>query len=254
LKKKNKKIKTNFSVKGFVNAKIKARGPVLYYLQNFDDIYDIYSVYWKVEYNGKIFLVDTGIKDIDYINKSTRGEHKWERTDDINKFEKVDYIFPTHLHYDHCSGIFDYSDAKIILTDRTYKNLFDKKYEFLYKENIYNSKILKKVKECENEKFNITGDGKELVKGVNIHWVGGHTPCSQVIIFESNFNYKDKDFKGVLFAGDIVFTCKNLSEKIPGCLCYNLLDFYSFYDTFKKSELMIVPGHDDGMVEVLNNL
>ncbi len=252
--KKNKKAKTSFSIEGFVNAKVKARGPILYYLRDFDVLYDIYSIYWKVEYNGKIFLVDTGIKDIDYINISTKGGHKWERTDDIKKFEKVDYIFPTHLHYDHCSGIFDYDEAKIILTDETYKNLFEEKYNFLYKENIYNSKILEKVKECNGDRFIIIGDGKEIIKGVSTHWVGGHTPCSQAIIFESDFNYKDKDFKGFLFAGDIIFTNKNISEKIPGGLFYNLLDFYSFYDKFKESGFMIVPGHDGEAVKILNNL
>lgn len=249
-----KKIKKHFSINGFVNAKVKARGPILYYLRDFDDLYDIYSIYWKVEYDEKVFLVDTGIKDIDYINTTARGGHKWVRTDDIKKIEKVDYIFPTHLHYDHCSGIFDYGDAKIILTDRTYKNLFEKKYDFLYKENIYNSKILEKVKECDRDRFLVIGDGKEIVEGVSAHWVGGHTPCSQAIIFKCNFSHDGKDLKGLLFAGDIVFTYRNISEKIPGGLCYNLLDFYSFYDRFNESGLMIVPGHDGGTVEILNNL
>lgn len=254
MKKKNKQIKTYFSLKGFVNAKIKARGPVLYYLQDFDDLYDIYSIYWKVEHNGKIFLVDTGIKDIDYINTSRRGEYKWERTNDTAIFEKVDYIFPTHLHYDHCSGIFDYDDAKIILTDRTYKNLFDKKYDFLYEENIYKNDILEKIKERDRDSLLIIGDGKDVVEGVSAHWVGGHTPCSQAIIFKHNFNYDNKAFGGFLFAGDLVFTNKNMAEKIPGGLCYNLLDFYSFYDKFEESGLMIIPGHDGEMVEVLNKL
>jgi len=226
----------------------------LYYLRDFDDLYDIYSIYWKVEYNGKIFLVDTGIKDIDYINISTKGGQKWERTDDIKKFEKVDYIFPTHLHYDHCSGIFDYDEAKIILTDKVYKNLFEEKYDFLYRENIYNDKILKEVSECKNERFIIADDGKEILKGISTHWVGGHTPCSQSIKFESDFSYKDKDYKGFLFAGDIIFTSKNINEKIPGGLFYNLLDFYNFYDRFNESGLMIIPGHDGGMVEIVNNL
>jgi glyoxylase-like metal-dependent hydrolase (beta-lactamase superfamily II) len=254
LKKNNKKTKTSFSIKGFVNAKIKARGPLLYYLRDFDSFYDIYSIYWKVKYNGKIFLVDTGIKDIDYINMSTKGGQKWERTDDIKKFEKIDYIFPTHLHYDHCSGIFDYNEAKIIITNKTYKNLFEEKYNFLYKENIYNDKILKEVKECKSERFRIVDDGEEILEGVSAHWVGGHTPCSQSILFECDSNYKDMDFNGFLFAGDIIFTNRNIVEKIPGGLFYNLLDFYSFYDKFNESGLMIIPGHDGGMVERINNL
>lgn len=239
------------NIKGFINASIKAKGPVLYYLSDFEAEYRICSIYWKVDYKGKAFLVDTGIKDIDYMNKTTRSGSRWERKDEIVRFEKIDYIFPTHFHYDHCSGIFEYDDAKIIITEKSYKNLFDDKYSILFEENIYNKDILKRIK-YSKERCLIVKDGEEIEEGVEISWVGGHTPCSQTIIFRADLRYDDIDYRGVVFAGDMIFTFKNIDEKIPGGLIYDLMDFYDFYDRFAEKGLMIIPGHDCSAVRKIN--
>ena len=52
-------------IEGFICARIKAKGPILYYMSDFESEYSICSIYWKVEFNGKTYLIDTGIKDID---------------------------------------------------------------------------------------------------------------------------------------------------------------------------------------------
>ena len=102
----------HIKIEGFLNCKIAARGPVLYFLQDFDDSYEIYSIYWRVFYKGRYFLIDTGIKDINYINTTIKGNNGWEMVNEIQIFDKIDYIFPTHLHYDHASGIYDYKNYK----------------------------------------------------------------------------------------------------------------------------------------------
>lgn len=239
-------------IEGFLNCKVAARGPILYLLMDFDKSYEIYSIYWRVFYKGRYFLIDTGIKDINYINTTVKGNNGWEMVKEIQIFDKIDYIFPTHLHYDHASGVYDYRNAKIIINKKTYENLFNLEYELIFKEKIYHSRIMENIKNKEN--IIVLEDGEDIIDGVKTFWVGGHTPCSQAIVFNTDF-LKNSDYdKKIVFAGDVVSTFRNINEQIPGGYNYNLIDYFNFFKKYTLDRYLIIPSHDKESYTLFNNL
>jgi len=239
-------------IEGFLNCKVEARGPILYLLKDFDKSYEIYSIYWRVFYKGKYFLIDTGIKDINYINTTVKGSSRWEMVNRVKLFDKIDYIFPTHLHYDHASGIYDYKNAKIIISKKTYENLFDPQYELIFKEKIYRSTIINNIKSKEN--IIVFKDGEAIVDGVKTFWIGGHSPCSQAIIFDTDF-LKNSDYdKKIIFAGDVISTFRNINEQIPGGYNYSLVDYFNFFKKYTPDRYLVIPSHDKESYELFNNL
>jgi glyoxylase-like metal-dependent hydrolase (beta-lactamase superfamily II) len=242
---------SSIKIEGFICARIRAKGPVLYYMSDFESEYDICSIYWKVDFGGKSYLVDTGIKDMDYINGTTRSGNVWERLDGIRRFDHIDYIFPTHLHYDHCSGIYDHDKAKIILAEKTFDNIMDKRFGIIYKEKIFSKEILERVRS--REACLTIKEGSEVEDDVVVDWCGGHTPCSQIVIFKTGFHHEGRDYRGILFSGDIMFTYRNIDEKIPGGLIYDMMDFYDFYDKYANKGYMVIPGHDCSALKKIKN-
>jgi len=247
------KIMSNyFKIEGYVDCRISSRGPILYFLKDFDKDYDLYSIYWRVFQNNKIFLIDTGIKDIGYINSTVKSGGFWNRISEPILFDNIDFIFPTHFHYDHCSFVYDYKHSKIVLNYKAYKNLFNEKYQPIYSDKIYKKEIIENIRKKKN--VILVDDSEEIINGVTTYWVGGHTPCSQSIIFNPYYEIPKNNGKKFVFAGDIISTFRNIKEKIPGGYNYCLIDYFEFFKRFSEKEYEIIPSHDVNAISLFNNI
>ena len=166
---------------------------------------------YYIEKDGKKILVDAGIEDIDTVNLTKtskdmwqRGENEYSLADNLEKInvsaEDIDYVFITHSHYDHISGLKHLKKAKIVMSESEYNYLvcgdnphskfLSDTIEFLKSANRDGKLTLVKNLFCDN--------------GISCIVLGGHTPGSMMVYVE--------DF---LFTGDNLYLLDTIKKGVP---------------------------------------
>jgi len=160
-----------------------------------------------IQSEGKNILVDTGIGNriTDKIRKIYEPSD-FELLENLHKFglerTDIDIVILTHLHFDHVGGVISKFDGELELTFPNAVHIFQKKEWETAKnpdelnQGSYNFKddlqLLKK-----NGKFQIVDGDHELVPGVSLELVGGHSEGMQIVRLESESEL-------AYYAGDII--------------------------------------------------
>lgn len=150
---------------------------------------------------------------------------------------KIDKVFISHLHFDHCCNIDLFAGIPIYLNKVELDNLLDKKDE-------YNNKLVYLVigDYLKKHNFNIFDEKFQLTKDIQAFPTYGHT-CGH-----SSLKFKDGDNRNVILAGDAIETYKEyLSDKIPNG-CYNDDEYMKTKKFIIANSDVIIPGHSSAVV------
>ncbi len=144
--------------------------------------------------------------------------------------EKIDKVFISHLHFDHCSNLDLFKDTKIYINSREIENLYNNNEDYdLYKPLL---KIL--------DKYNIIKFDKpmNITENIRIVLTYGHT------IGHSSLEFV-KNNKNILIAGDSI---KSLNDYLNNKEFGNAQQPVQYIETkkmIKNKYDIIIPGHSD---------
>lgn len=203
--------------------------------------YNLPVVAWYVNANGTHVLIDTGITmeeqkkianvPMQHIQTIEEGLEKVGVTP-----EDIDIVILTHLHYDHCGNTRLFKNAKIILQEKelafaySHNPVFHHYYVFEYFKDI---------------KFNLIDGRKEILPGIEVIPMTGHTPGCQAVAVQT-----DKGLaviSGACSIKDNFYPRGKLAEIWPVLVPTFHLDIEkSFYDLLyiKSIADIIIPQHD----------
>ena len=247
-------------IKVLKNGLIKLRGFEQFYLAHKPDFLTAYIYVYLIKYGEKNILIDAGLPLQPYLDEMNK---KWviesgekdsvfiqTKNEEIKnllimediKPDDIHYIILTHLHVDHIGGLTLFPNAKIIFSGKGWSFFFSCKYPILSPREQIPDYILKYLIFEADKRIYLNNDDEEILPGINISWVGGHSRCSQII--------KIKTKKGVVtFCGDVVGMYKNIEHNIPIALIQNLEETMAAMDKIKATSDIFLPGHDP---EILN--
>lgn len=207
--------------------------------------------------DGKVMLVDTGLRDVDEIQPKIVAGAGYEgrfrmdmatqnvplllRKEGVDPAD-VEYVFLTHLHYDHCSNVRLFPNARYVVSRTGFHLTLDPPHPALCPDLIFPRDVLAHLAGEARDRLVLADDeAPEIVPGIGAFYVGGHTLCSQAITVQTQ--------RGLaVFPGDTIFYYANLEQNHPVGLAVDLLQCYQAMDRIRSSGAMLVPPHDPALL------
>jgi glyoxylase-like metal-dependent hydrolase (beta-lactamase superfamily II) len=249
--------KDKYSVKVLLNSHINFPVPAccMYFQEKLDKTLDNLCGYvWLVEGNGKIVVVDTGLgfspggpsECGPQIIRNFTVEPGHDTASLLLQEgitpPAVDYLILTHLHDDHCSNVRLFTGAKILISQRGWHSVMAPEHPGLVPEPLFPRSVYSHLVNEAWDRVELLPDEVEILPGLEVFWVGGHTPCSQAVKI-------DTPRGRVILAGDTLFLFGNLEENIPVAYCTNLAECYHAMDRYREEGDLILPNHDPLLME-----
>ena len=233
-----------YSIQGFKNGECSLWGRSAFRDHDPEGVYVFYLYVWVLKGGGKTIVIDTGPKDLVKMNDMVKHilvtpivQAPQESTEELIgranvALEDVDYVFITHFHYDHCSNVDLFPNAKIVVskrgfeaaTDPTRTKPVDADKEFIE----YLLSVRDRVMPVEEG---------EILPGIRTFWAGGHTISSQAFVV-------DTEEGSVVFASDSIFLYKNMELGIPIGVGRKVEERIWSMDLLKDAGDIVIPGHD----------
>jgi len=234
-----------YSIQALKVGECKVPGPLVFFNAEYDRLIDLYCYVWLIQGAEKPILVDTEARNWDLFNEMTRSyipggvrsSPEEELKSQLKRYrvdpQEVSWIFLTHLHYDHSTGVHLFPNARVVVSKRGF-------LEALSSPGGPSSiprDFMEGLIEGWPQRLLLAEDEKEIVPGISTFWIGGHSPCSQAICVNTS--------KGMaVFSGDTIYTYRNLEDNIPIGAPYSLVQCIEAMERIKKRATIILPGHD----------
>jgi glyoxylase-like metal-dependent hydrolase (beta-lactamase superfamily II) len=215
-----------------------------------DELYEFDLFVWLIEGSRQPFLIEAGLADLDTMN--TDAAHVLARPIVQQESEKVEtqlrkhgyrprdiaYIFITHLHLDHVDQLDMYPNARIVVSAKglSAATAFDD-----WNESWAPRKTLKGLTDTWKDRV-IAVDDQEVVPGIRVLWVGGHTPCSQAVCVDTSLGE-------VIFTGDTVFLLANIEKGKMIGIYTSAEECAAAMEMIAKRGSTVVPSHDPSIFE-----
>ena len=185
-------------------------------------------------------LVDTGVSDPRQIAAVECQYTGTPETNAVRQLKKlgvdaasIDYVIITHLHWDHAGGIKLFPKAKVFVRREELKEAFvpTVKGDMNYHRVDFDDENIP-------WEFLQNGVDHELVEGVTLLSVPGHTAGTQNVLIQTSEG-------PVIYASDTVYWYRNWNEnRIPG-ICYSVPEWLNGMAKMKAIRgVTIIPGHE----------
>ncbi len=204
---------------------------------------------WVVVRDGVPYVFDTGFT-------AQEAERRGARTHLGSPIEMlatlgfephdVPVVVLSHLHYDHTGHLAEYPDARIVVQAAElefWESPLSRRGAYAHLRPDADLRALRDLHERGRVQA-IEGD-LEIVPGLSVHFVGGHTAGTQVVRAETPDGV-------VVLASDASHFYANLEDDRPYGTVHHLERMYLAFDTLRAlagDEGVVVPGHDPRVVE-----
>ena len=149
---------------------------------------------------------------------------------DLLKKKKIDKVFISHLHFDHCSNLDLFKDPKIYINENELKNLVENNEDSdLYKP------LLKIIDEYDVYTFN---DEMNISNNIKIVLTYGHT------VGHSSLEFQEGE-RRVLVAGDAIKSLNDYLNSNEYGNAQNPEEYIKTKEKIKNNYDVIIPGHSD---------
>jgi len=203
--------------------------------------------------DGKIILIDTGVRDVDEIQSFVvagvghKGRFRMDmetqniplllRKEGIDLAD-VEYVFISHLHYDHCSNAKLFPNAKFVVSRTGWHLTLDPPVPAMAPDVLFPRDVLAYfANEARDRLILVDDEAPEIIPGIGAFYVGGHTMCSQA------FTVQTKEGLAV-FPGDTIFYYENLEKNHPVGLAVDIMECYQAMERVREVADIVVPPHD----------
>lgn len=204
-----------------------------------------YNLYvWLIQGGERPIIIDPGIRDIESFNRMTEEyipggvrQKSEERTAELLRNLKIDpkdvpCVIVTHLHPDHYERYDLFTNARLVVNRKGFL------------QNLLNIKkhVMKALVANWPNSLHLAKDEEEILPGIRVFWVGGHSICSQAIAIETNIGR-------AVITGDVVFKYRNIEENIPIGLPYSTEQCIAAMERIRREADIILPGHDPDILK-----
>ena len=94
--------------------------------------------------------------------------------------EDIDYVFVTHLHYDHCSNVPIFPRAKFVISRRGWVSTVAPRYPWFITPGLFPRDVFAYLVGEASDRLILTEDEHpQIIPGIGAFWTGGHTQCNQ---------------------------------------------------------------------------
>lgn len=151
----------------------------------------------------------------------------------------VQHAIVTHLHWDHVGGYALVPNARLYVQERelqfwTSSNLPE------WRSSLEEDELVAVVRLHFRGKLGLCRGSQEIVPGITVHHVGGHTMGSQIVQVETAHG-------PAVLASDAAKLYRHVTEEIAQSHSHSLTDQVAGYQVIKRlagSHDLIIPGHD----------
>jgi len=169
---------------------------------------DLPVIVFLVEGNGMKILVDTGMSNTEIAHKYHHpGSYQPEGyaiPDQLKSIgidpKEIDVVILTHLHWDHCYHLHEFSNAAFYVQEIEYE--FAKKPILFYYKSYEYPELYGMTPQFDGIAFNVINGEAELFDGISVYPSPGHSIGHQTVVINTT--------EGPYHCcGDLVFTYEN---------------------------------------------
>jgi glyoxylase-like metal-dependent hydrolase (beta-lactamase superfamily II) len=203
---------------------------------------------WLLQGGPEPILVDTGFTP--EIARARRRKYLASPAEQLRKLgvnaADVKKVLITHLHWDHFGGFSLFPNATFYLQTKEYQYWTGPIMRFRAAQGLVEAADM-----AELVRLNMQGrvhfvDGvEEVVPGISLHYVGGHTAGIQVARVNTRKGH-------AVVASDASHLFRNLEENTPTSLITNLPEMFSAFETIRglsSGPNLWFPGHDPAVLQ-----
>jgi glyoxylase-like metal-dependent hydrolase (beta-lactamase superfamily II) len=234
-----------YHVQAFRTGQCRVKGEHAYarYARDRNHVFTLYVT--VIRGNGLTAVVDTGLESVEQMNQMAgflmselivqeRGEDTasiMERAGITG--QEVDFVLLTHCHYDHCSNLSLFPNAQVVIPERAWKTWHEEPDGAIY----LHQGFLQETESLHTEGRLVLLDEGLIAPGLGVRWVGGHSPCSQFILVNTE--------QGVAaLTGDTIQMYGNLEQDDIIAISIDDEQCRRALDVARTDADYIVPGHD----------
>lgn len=248
-----------YSIKAIKYCEQTVPGPQMFYMSRWDEwmVADFFLFLLRGS-DGSIGLVDTGVRDVDEIQPfvvagvGERGRFRMDmKTQNIPALLRqegvspadVDFVLLTHLHYDHCSNVGLFPNARFVVSRTGWHLTLDPPVAALVPDVLFPRDVIGYLAGTAHDRLILADDeAPNVLPGIDAFYVGGHTMCSQA--------FAVRTAQGTaVFPGDTVFYYENLEKNHPVGLAVSIVECYQAMERIREVGGFLVPPHDPRLLE-----
>lgn len=241
-----------------VTAELDVPRPLMVWRDGFGDDVRVVALAWLIENGTDVVVVDTGVGGVE--TRPDLPQQYWPmeganwtpltRNGIIGALgdhgvapSDVGHVVLTHLHFDHCGNLplFDratvYASGRGLAHSRSAVHRLEARYPYDVIEWMHrnNGAVCRSVPEA-----------LEILPGMVIRHLGGHTPCSQAVVVDS-------DRGPLVLAGDVVPLFENLDDDRPTGNYHHLGELIDA-SRLARSWGTVLPSHDPRTPSYLDSM
>ncbi len=190
-----------------------------------------------LEGGGRKILVDTGMSDTQrsvryhHAGRQEPGQAIHEQLETLGiGADEIDTIIFTHLHWDHCYNVKQFTHARLVASEVEYRFALDPIPPYWASYEHPNCGLEPPWQGCE---FDLTMGDEEVLDGVSVFPTPGHSPGHQAVAVQTEAGL-------YVLAGDLFFVRENLAPDAErGWPLTPIGRFASFIDLWRSMETAI---------------
>jgi glyoxylase-like metal-dependent hydrolase (beta-lactamase superfamily II) len=159
---------------------------------------------------------------------------------------RVPYVVLTHLHYDHAGNLGEFPASTFVVQEEEmafWTGRYAGREQF--RTLVETDDVLYLVQENFRGRLLFVAGSREIVPGIEVHRVGGHSAGLQVVRVKTGWG-------NVVLASDATHFYANIEGDHPYSIVSDLAQMYGAFDlvlSLADSPAHLVPGHDPLVME-----
>jgi glyoxylase-like metal-dependent hydrolase (beta-lactamase superfamily II) len=208
---------------------------------------------WAVTNGQRTVIVDLGF--LEPVGAARGRTYLREPAENLHELgidpASVEQVIVTHFHYDHTGHHALFPNARFTIQEREmafYTGRFAS--EPAFKRSIHLDDVTAFVRMNYDARIRFAAEELEVVPGISVHHVGGHTAGMQVVSVQT-------DRGRAVVASDASHYYRNFQEGIPFTSIHDIPGFYRGFTKLREladDESLILPGHDPLVFERLTRV
>jgi len=215
----------------------------MFYLSDWDKTYSTFFYFWYIEGAGTRILMDCGfdLSEATGIMPTMVQKPEWRVAERMKQIgvdpRSIEHLIVTHLHFDHLSSTVDlFPHARLYVQRKEYETAVRPPHPWFV--GAYLPQIIRRLDGDLRPRLEIIDGEAEILPGLKLFWVGGHTPGLQSVLLPTPLGPR------TCLTSDECLFYRNIEEDLPIGICASLVEVYQAMARYREIADIIIPNHD----------